>query len=103
MKEEVGRDKGGKFTKNAPGRPKGAKNKITLQIKSAFDNLTYNNLGEIQDWLDRVAVDNPAKALELYLKLSERVIPTLSKSEEKIELDNKVSKININIKRKADK
>jgi hypothetical protein len=43
----------------------------------AFADPVRGNLDNVQLWLDRVAQDNPAKALVLMLQLSRYVLPEL--------------------------
>lgn len=70
--------KKGHKTPNPNGRGKGNLNKTTKEIKEAYLQLISGNLDSIQEWLDRVAVTDPAKAMELLLKLSPFVIPKLT-------------------------
>lgn len=65
--------KGGK--RERAGRPKGTPNKTTQQVKELFAKLLCDNENQIQSLFDRVAIDNPAKAIELFLKMSEFVLP----------------------------
>lgn len=53
-------------------------NNATKQIKEAFAMLLDENLGEMSQWLETVAQDDPKAALELMIKLSERFVPKLS-------------------------
>ena len=74
------------FTKGDPniwrgGRPKGTKNKISEEIREQFANVLSNKLPEMQEWLERTAETDPAKALDLAMKLSERFVPQLSRQE----------------------
>ena len=80
------RDKDGKFKKgftaNPTGRPRGAGNKSTERIKSAFGDLIENNLDNLQIWLNRVATENPEAAIKiLATDLAKYVLPTLTKSQ----------------------
>ena len=52
------------------GREKGTENKVKKDVKQAFQNLVEGNLSNIDTWLKEVARGNPAKALEILLKLS---------------------------------
>ena len=72
-------NKGGK--RNGAGRPKGTPNKATTETRELFNNLVYNNSSRMQTLLDRVAEDNPAKAVELFIKMSEFVLPKLRSTE----------------------
>jgi hypothetical protein len=40
-----------------------------------------NNAGRLEEWLDRVAKDNPAKAFELFQSVVEYHIPKLARTE----------------------
>jgi len=48
--------------------------------------LIENNLSNIEKWLNDVAADNPGKALDFLLKLSEFVIPKVRSVECKTEI-----------------
>ena len=56
-------------------------NNSTKQMKEAFAMLVENNLEHMSDWLDRIAADDPAKAMDLVIKLSERFVPALARTE----------------------
>lgn len=74
-----------KFTKgqsgNPAGRPAGAKSRTQSEIKEAFQFLVEGNLSNIETWLKSTAAKDPAKALELVLKLSEFVLPKMKATE----------------------
>jgi len=57
------------------GRTKGKENKNTADIKQAYQSLLENNLSNIEIWLSTVAKDNPSKALDFMLRLSEFIVP----------------------------
>lgn len=63
------------------GRAKGSHNHDLIFIKKAYTELLNNNLPKVQKWLDRVAVEDPAKAIELLLKLSPFVVPKKTESD----------------------
>jgi len=71
--------KGGK-RENA-GRPKGSPNKTTREIREGFQILIENNLDKLEGWLIKVAEKDPARALELTVKLTDFIIPKLSRTE----------------------
>jgi hypothetical protein len=73
--------KGETWRGNANGRPKGAKNKSTEAIRQAYQKLTEDNLENMSLWLAQIAADNPEKALDMMIKLSEYVIPKLARTE----------------------
>ncbi|SDB33630.1 hypothetical protein SAMN03097699_0772 [Flavobacteriaceae bacterium MAR_2010_188] len=60
---------------------KGIQNRSTKEIREAFKELIDNNIDHVQDWLDRVAKDNPEKALSMLIKLSEFIIPKLNRTQ----------------------
>jgi hypothetical protein len=66
-----------KVSRGGPGRPKGAPNKITRDIRTALRDLAEGNAHRVQKWLDRVAENDPAEALRLWLGLLRYVTPTL--------------------------
>ena len=59
------------------GRPPGAPNKITRNIREALRDLAEGNADRVQSWLDSVAEKDPAEALRLWLGLLRYVTPTL--------------------------
>jgi hypothetical protein len=66
---------------NPAGKPKGAQNKVAEEIKHAFSQLLQNNVPQLEEWIARVGERDPAKALEIYTKISERFVPQLSRQE----------------------
>jgi|TARA_R110000824_G_scaffold51198_5_gene142986 molecular chaperone DnaK (HSP70) len=66
---------------NPAGRKKGTINKNTKQIREAYQKLTEDNLDNMNRWLMQTAQEDPAKALDLMLKLSEYIIPKLARQE----------------------
>ncbi len=66
-----------KVSRGGPGRPKGAPNKITRDIRHALRALAEGNADRVQSWLDSVADKDPAEALRLWLALLRYVTPTL--------------------------
>lgn len=63
---------------NPNGRPKGTANKITEEIRSAFAQVLENKLPDLERWIQHVAQDNPEKAADLLIRLSERFLPKLN-------------------------
>lgn len=82
---------------NPNGRPKGGSNATTETIKKHYVELLNGNLDNIQDWLDRVAEQDPKGALDFLIKLSPFVVP--KKTETDITVD---SPLNIIIPPKED-
>ena len=66
---------------NRNGRPLGSPNVIAQEIKEAFALTLQNKLPELEILLARVAADNPEKAIDLMLKLSNRFLPELQRTE----------------------
>lgn len=66
---------------NPGGRPKGAKNIKTEAIREAYQKLTEDNLENMSLWLANIAADNPEKAMQLMINLSEFIIPKLARTE----------------------
>ena len=62
-----------------PGRPAGVPNRSTAEVREAFASLVEGNQSRLQEWLDRVAAENPKNALDLYLRLAEFVLPKLQR------------------------
>lgn len=63
------------------GRPKGAKNRISEEIKEAFAQMLEGQMDYYEAWLAQVAENDPAKALDLALRISERFLPALTRQE----------------------
>jgi hypothetical protein len=59
---------------NPNGRVEGSQNKVTQDLRVRFKEFADNNFSNCQEWLDRIALTDPDKALNLYLQLTERVI-----------------------------
>lgn len=89
------RDKNGQFTKgnNAGGRTKGSKNKTTQKIREAFHYFIDNNLDRMQEDINSL---EPKDRLEVILKISKFVLPTLRATDLKME-DERVSGFKIEI------
>ncbi len=66
---------------NPNGRPAGSKNVATKLIRTAYQQLTENNIENMTVWLQRIAEDDPKTAFELMLKMSEFIIPKISRQE----------------------
>lgn len=70
--------KGHKFAK---GRPPGAPNKTTQQIREAYQVFVEGNIPNFQQWIDLVAQEDPHKALQLIIAISEYFVPKLARHE----------------------
>tara|TARA_R100000935_G_scaffold58377_1_gene95156 strand:- start:787 stop:1074 length:288 start_codon:yes stop_codon:yes gene_type:complete len=77
------------------GTRKGIPNKTTQEIREAFQLLIENNQDKMQLWLTETAMEEPARALEIILKMSEYIVPKLSRTEVKAEITDKSIVINL--------
>lgn len=66
-----------------PGRPHGATAKIRIsdKVREAFEQLLAGATPHLEDWLIRTAQKHPDKALDLWVKISERFVPSLQRTE----------------------
>jgi hypothetical protein len=73
----------GQFTAGDPraGRPKGVPNKATRDVRAAIAAFAEGNIDKLQGWLDRVAVRDPAKAADLFVRVLEYHVPKLARTE----------------------
>jgi len=74
------------FEKNDPrinrnGRPKGSPNVITEEIREAYAMVLSNRLPDLERWILQVSHNDPAKAADLLMRLSERFLPMLARTE----------------------
>lgn len=72
------------FSKGDPNIFKGGRvgpNKSTKLMKEAFAMLVEDNLPKMDKWLSQIASEDPAKAMDLIIKLSERFVPALARTE----------------------
>jgi hypothetical protein len=63
------------------GRPKGAINKSTADVRAIIAIVAQKNAKKIDAWLARIGRKNPAKAMDLYLRMLEYHIPKLTRTE----------------------
>ena len=71
-----------KGTPKTGGRKAGVGNKITVEVREAIALIAQRNVGNFEQWLGAVAVDDPGKAADLFLKAIEYHIPKLARSEQ---------------------
>lgn len=71
------------FEKGKSGNPKGRKpgepNKVTMEFKTAVNNLLEMAAPNFVSWLEQVAKDDPGRALDLAGKLAEYAHPKLAR------------------------
>jgi hypothetical protein len=88
-------------SETANGRPKGIGNKSTEAIRSAFAMLVEDNLSNMQDWLERTAEDNPAKALQIVSDIAQYSLPKLKQIDANLEMgESLISKITVEVNTK---
>lgn len=76
--------KGGK--REGAGRPQGVPNKTTTEIREAFQMLVESKLPDMQNWITIVGEKDPARALDVMIRLGGFIIPKLQRVEVKGEL-----------------
>jgi len=86
--------------KLSKGRPPGALNRSTEQMKLTLARAVNNTLDTISADLAEIKKKDPEKAIELALKLMEYTMPKLSRTEMKAEIEQRVQQISVNIVRK---
>lgn len=78
-KKRPGLPKG--VTNNPNGRPAGVPNKVTLGFKQAVVNMLDFAAPKMVEWLDEIAQDDPAKALQLIDKIADYAFPRQNRTE----------------------
>src|SRR5215472_3429996 len=63
------------------GRAKGTPNKVTAEVRAGIAAFAEANVGKLQSWLDAVAEKDPARALDLFVRLLEYHVPKLARTE----------------------
>ena len=66
---------------NPKGRPKGAKNKATAGLREAYRLFLEGNFDGLQGLYDRVKRKSPGRAIDLFQKMTEFILPKLRRSE----------------------
>ena len=73
--------RGGDENINRAGKKKGTLNKTTKHIREAYQKLTEDNLENMSLWLAQIAAEDPAKAMDTMIRLSEYILPKLARTE----------------------
>jgi hypothetical protein len=68
-------------------------------MKLTLARAANKTLDTISEDLDRIRKDNPEKAIQLALQLMEYVMPKLSRTEMKAEINQRIQQINVNVNR----
>lgn len=63
------------------GSRKGVPNRATADVRTAIAKIAEQNVGKLSGWLTRIARKDPARAMELYLRMIEYHIPKLTRTE----------------------
>ena len=85
---------------NRAGRPVGALNRSTEQMKLNLARATNNTLTHLSEDLEKIRKKDPEKAIELALKLMEYTLPKLSRTEVKAEIEQRIQQISVHITQK---
>lgn len=70
-----------KGKKTGGGSRKGIPNRATTDVRQAFASLLQGKAHELDGWLTKVGRHDPARAIEIVIKLAEYHIPKLSRTE----------------------
>ena len=73
--------RGGDHNINRAGKKPGTKNKTTKHIREAYQKLTEDNLENMSIWISQIAAEDPAKAMDTMIRLSEYILPKLARTE----------------------
>jgi hypothetical protein len=94
----------GKFEKGhqlAKGRPKGALNRSTEEMKLTISRAVNTTLSSISKDLEEIKKRNPERAMELALKLMEYTLPKMRSMDinGSLQVDQRIQQITVNINR----
>lgn len=64
---------------NPNGRPKGSGNKVTTEIREAYQKFVEDNIDQFHLWLAQI--EDPARKFDIVIKMSEYFIPKLARQE----------------------
>lgn len=78
---------------NPNGRPVGAKNKSSKQVRQAISFFIDDNIDNLQGWINQIAKDDPRSAFQCVIQLLEFGLPKLRR-ETIIEEKEKPTKCN---------
>jgi len=91
-------EKGNKLSK---GRPPGALNRSTEQMKLTLARVTNNILDTLATDLIEIKKKDPKAAIDIALKLLEYNLPKQSRVEMKAEIEQRIQQISVNITQKS--
>jgi hypothetical protein len=85
----------------ATGRPRGAENKETKALREAIAKITEGSVVDLNECFGEIRQTNPAKFIELYLRLLEYSMPKLRSVDATLDLgDSTISKVTIEVNTK---
>jgi len=93
------------FTKGhklAKGRPMGALNRSTEQMKLNIARATNRVLDDLPTIMEKLIKEDPKAAVDLSIKLLEFNLPKLSRTEMRAEIEQKIHQIAVNITQSKD-
>lgn len=77
------------------GRRAGVPNKLTGAFRETVTKLLEDNAENASRWLADVAKDDPAKALDLLVKLAEYAVPKLARIEAQTEIHSQAPELHV--------
>ena len=84
------------------GRPKGAEGKDAKRVREAITAITEGGVTSLNECFDEIRTTNPAKFVELYLRLLEYTMPKLRSIDTNIDVGNNlISKITVEVNTKS--
>jgi hypothetical protein len=87
--------------KLAKGRPKGALNRSTEMMKLSLARATNKVMDNLPSLMEEMMKKDPAKAVDLAIKMLEFHLPKQSRIEMKAEIEQRIQQINVNITQKV--
>jgi hypothetical protein len=87
--------------KLAKGRPKGALNRSTEMMKLSLARATNKVMDNLPSLMEEMMKKDPAKAVDLAIKMLEFHLPKQSRIEMKAEIEQRIQAINVNITQKV--
>ena len=83
------------------GRPKGSEGKDTKRVREAITAITEGGITSLNECFDEIRTTNPAKFVELYLRLLEYTMPKLRSIDTNIDVsDSMIQKITVEVNAK---
>lgn len=86
--------------KLSKGRPKGAVNRSTEQMKLSIARATNRVLDDLPKLMEELVKKDPKGAVDVALKLLEFHLPKMSRIEMQAEIEQRIQQISVNITQK---